>query len=75
MTEISIAVVSFLGGALISAVAFSFAFIGRIARIEATLAALVTTVDHIKSSRNICPLHSELVERVTRNEEKISAQR
>ena len=67
-TIIFSSLVSFLGGGLLTAVGFMFAFTGRLAKVETKLATLCQSIDKI--SNNTCPFHAEIRERIARIESK-----
>lgn len=72
--EIVTGVASFLGGALMSALVFMFAFVSRLTRVETTLTNLCDTVNRIKADRDVCPLHNEIDKRLALAEAKLGKQ-
>jgi len=61
---ILVSVLSFLGGALISAMVFMFAFVSRLANVETKLSDLCESFKTLKANRNVCEEHTLLSERV-----------
>ena len=62
--DINTIAASFLGGAVTSGVVFMFAFVGRVTKLEATLANLCATVKEMKDGRSVCQYHEKTVDKL-----------
>ena len=58
-------IASFLGGALITAIGFMFAFVSRLTKVETNIDNLCKNMDaHIKAPSIPCSLHTDMMQKL-----------
>ena len=72
LEEILKLIASFLGGALVAAVSFMFAFVSRLTSVETEVRNLGKQItQHVETGPGICSFHSNIMERLSKVETQV----